>query len=65
MTRDVHQFNAARVMFAKRLGEALEGDDVRVLSVDPGGTSCSYGSLDFAHWDLCRRPKRPATTLLS
>lgn len=31
------QSNAARVMFAKSLGEKLKNEKIRVFSVDPGG----------------------------
>lgn len=33
------QSNVARVMFVKRLSEKLKGQGIRVLSIDPGGTS--------------------------
>jgi NAD(P)-dependent dehydrogenase (short-subunit alcohol dehydrogenase family) len=32
------QSNAARTMFAKLLAEKLQGENIRVFSVDPGGT---------------------------
>lgn len=33
------QSNVARVMFAKRLGEKLKDQGIRVFSIDPGGTN--------------------------
>lgn len=32
------QSNAARTMFAKLLAEKLQGEKIRVFSIDPGGT---------------------------
>ncbi|KXG46852.1 Short-chain dehydrogenase/reductase SDR [Penicillium griseofulvum] len=46
------QSNAARVMFAKKLGEKLESEKIRVFSVDPGAVQtglqrhCPPGFLD-------------------
>lgn len=57
------QSNAARVMFAQKLGEKLKEEQIRVFSVDPGGKSCMvfpsgrYGMLTYLYSRAIRSPE--------
>ena len=43
------QSNAARVMFIKKLGEKLKAQQIRVFSVDPGGSlSIPYPTVEHS-----------------